>query len=356
MEEKTYTIQNKKVQKDSTIEITGEIHADTLEKHKKQVLKEVRENFEAPGFRKGHAPENVVEEQVPASHVLEQAAHRALEEAYPSIVQEEKLEVLSAPSFSVTKLAPGNPLGFVLTVGLFPKVKLPNYKSVAKSIYKSAAIEDVTEQEMKDTINQLLTMRAMNLPQDENKKPELPELTDDFVKTLGDFKDVSDFKKKLKENMQVEKNNIERRKLRERLAHELVLKANCPLSSLTIQSELSLAKARFENDIKKQNLTKEEYFEKTKQKEEDFWKKQEEYIEEHLKTKIILKEISKAEELKADEKLVQTEIMRLKQNFPDQNDAALKNYVTEALVNDAVLNFLEKEGGFKEPQQEEGKK
>jgi len=341
-----YTVTKKKTNKDSTVELRGSVDADIIKKHEDQVFQDIRSTYEAPGFRKGNVPDNVVREQVPASHILEQAAHRVLEEIYPHIVKEEKLEVLSAPSFSVTKLAPGNPLEFTLQVGIVPEVKLPAYKKIAKEVYSSSeASASVSDQEVEDAVNQIRTMRASQTQQ-EDGKPELPELTDDFVQSLGNFKTVEDFKRELRKNLAAEKKNVERRKLRERLAHQLVEKADCPLSPLTIQSELGLAKQRFEQDLGKQNLKKDEYFEKVGQTEEDFWKKQEEYITEHFKAKLILKKIAEEESLSADPEGVKAEVSRLKQNFPDQNDASILDYVTEALTNDAVLRFLEREGGF----------
>jgi len=38
-------------------------------------------------------------------------------------------------------------------------------------------------------------------------EPELPEFNDDFVQALGPFKDIKDFKEKLKENIKLEKEN-----------------------------------------------------------------------------------------------------------------------------------------------------
>lgn len=43
-------------------------------------------------------------------------------------------------------------------------------------------------------------------------EPELPEFNDDFVRALGPFKDVADFKEKLKVNIKLEKENQQKKK------------------------------------------------------------------------------------------------------------------------------------------------
>ena len=56
----------------------------------------------------------------------------ALSEYYPKILEENKIDAISRPEISITKLARKNPLGFKIKTATMPEMKLPDYKQIAK--------------------------------------------------------------------------------------------------------------------------------------------------------------------------------------------------------------------------------
>jgi len=96
----------------SEVEIEGELEVSVFESYFAKALKKIGETLKLDGFRKGKIPESVLLSKVPEIHVLEEMAEMALGEHYPKIIENEKIDAISRPEISITKLARNNPLGF----------------------------------------------------------------------------------------------------------------------------------------------------------------------------------------------------------------------------------------------------
>lgn len=114
------------------IEIIGAITAEKMSLMREKALKKFKDDLELPGFRKGNAPESLVAQKVGEMRLLEEAAEIAMQEEYPNILDEHKVDAIGRPEITITKLAPGNDLGFKIKTALYPDVKIGDYKKIAK--------------------------------------------------------------------------------------------------------------------------------------------------------------------------------------------------------------------------------
>jgi len=365
-EDKSY--QNPKIKKENgKAIIDAEIPTEVIEKHKKKVIKESQKDMEKPGFRKGNVPLDMVEQELDTEETFHKAANSSLNEAYSQIIKDHNLQVMSAPRVSVTKLAPGNPLNFKIEVATIPEFELPEYKKIAGEITKETNDEkiEVAEEEEKQVMNQILKMytQAKNKEEgnksgivDKDGKPlkseeqkekpgkvetETPKLTDEFVRTLGKFENVEDFRNKIRENLKQEKEMAKIRESREKIAKKLIEKTNLEIPEITIESELQLIKNKLEQDLEQQKLSMEEYMKKAGTTEEKFFEEQGNYIEQQLKSKIILEKIAEKENIEPDENQVETQTLMLKQRYPKTEEAVLKDYVRMMMKNEKVFEILE---------------
>lgn len=131
----------------SEIEIEGEIEIDIFESYFGEALKKIGEMLELDGFRKGKIPDNILLSKVPEIRILEEMAELALSEHYPKIIEEEKIEAISRPEISITKLARKNPFGFKIKTAVLPEIKLADYKKIAKKINEIAKVEKIIADE-----------------------------------------------------------------------------------------------------------------------------------------------------------------------------------------------------------------
>lgn len=330
--------------KHSIVEIEGEITAESLEIHRKKMLTEIKKDFEMPGFRKGNVPEQILEKNMNTKHLLEDAAYSALEEVYPHIIIDKNIKVFTAPTITITKLALGNPIAFKISVGIVPEFKLPNYKKIAAEIIKKEETITVEDKEVEGVMRQIQIMRAPLKPKEketESDEVAYPEFTDEFVKTLGNFKDVADFKEKIRENILEEKRFEAKKQKREMLAKKLVEEIPMEIPALLIEEEVAHIKEKIEGEIKKHNLTKDEYFKRIKKTEEQFTQEQREYITNQYKMKLILKKIAEEEKIEPTKEELEHEFNHVKEHYEDMDPYRIYGYIEEMLINEKTLQFLE---------------
>jgi len=347
--EKIYKIKDTKKLPDCELEITAEITKEALEDYKIKALKKIKEFAEIPGFRKGHVPEAKLKEKFGEMGILEDAGKMAIDDSAIEILVESKINFLGRPDITISKIAIGSPIEFKIRVTVMPEVKLPDYKKIAKKENKvEEKVEEVTEKQIEETIGQIRKMYAQqnhhHNPGETHKEEEelpLPEINDGFVKELGDFKDVTDFKAKLKINIAKEKEIHAKDKKRGMLLEKLVAETKIEMPKLIIESELEKMEGQFKGDIAQMGLQPEEYLKHIKKTWEDLRKEWHPDAEKRAKTQLILQKISLEEKIEPKKEDVEKEIKILTDQYKGADPERVKAYVEMVLVNDAVIKFLE---------------
>lgn len=133
-----------------------EVSAEDFNNYYSQTLKKISADAEIPGFRKGKAPENMVEKRVTKEGVLSEAAEIAIRESWAKFLAESKEEAISQPQVEIIKIAKDNPLIFTAEFEILPEIKLPKLDS-AKVEKKEV---EVTDQEVEDAIKWIQQSRA----------------------------------------------------------------------------------------------------------------------------------------------------------------------------------------------------
>jgi trigger factor len=133
-----------------------EVSAEDFNNYYSQTLKKISADAEIPGFRKGKAPEDMVESRVTKEGVLSEAAEIAIRESWAKFLAESKEEAISQPQVEVIKIAKDNPLIFTADFEILPEIKLPKLDSA--KVEKSSV--EVTDQEVEDTIKWIQQSRA----------------------------------------------------------------------------------------------------------------------------------------------------------------------------------------------------
>ncbi len=342
----------------SEVEIEGELEAEKFESYFSKAVKKIGENLEIDGFRKGKVPENVLLAKIPEARILEEMAELALAEYYPKILEENKIDAISRPEISIVKLARKNPLGFKIKTAILPEIKLPDYKSIAKKIISEITPEEknteVTDKEMEDTIMDIRRSRAPKVHmaeahehkegekcEHENKEPELPEFNDEFVKALGPFKDVEDFKNKLKENIKLEKENKLKEKTRLKIIEKIIEESKMDLPEVLIEAETDKILYRMESDIAQMGLKFEDYLKHINKKVEDLRKDFRADGEKKAKFALVINEIGKTEKITADPEEVAKEVAMILEHYKEADPERAQMHAENVLTNEKIFQFLE---------------
>lgn len=328
--------------RESEAEISGELPFESLVPYRRLAIAHLAEHTEIRGFRKGHVPEKVLVERVTETAVLFEAVEHALRELYPQVVEAHRLSVIGRPSITLTKLASGNPVGFKITVALMPHVMLPDYKTFASEVMSTPEFVDVGETEINDFITQIGKRQNVEAKREENASP--PELTDTYVQSLGDFKDVIDFKEKVAAGLRREKEARAREKKRVDISNRILEGSTIPLPRILIDSELEKMLGQFKENIAKMNFKFEDYLTRIKKTEADLRTEWEPDAVKRAKLQLALSEIAKAENITPDHEMVRHEVEHLREQIKDADPERLKIYVEGMLINEQVFQFLERQG------------
>ena len=110
------------------MEIT--IEAEKFENAIKKVYFKNAKYFNIPGFRKGKAPQNIVEKYYGKEIFYEDAFNEIAGEEYEKAIEESKLEVVGRPQIDIVKMEKGQDLVFTAVVATKPEVELGKYKGI----------------------------------------------------------------------------------------------------------------------------------------------------------------------------------------------------------------------------------
>lgn len=337
----------------SKVEIEGILEKDAFESYFEKALKILGENFELDGFRKGKVPREIMLSNIPEIRILEEMAQMAISENYAKIFSEQKLDIISRPEISITKLARNNPLEFKITIDVLPEIKLPDYKKIAKdtvaNMDEKEKSTEVTEEDITNTIEDIRRSRAPKVHMADQEKIEgaekseekLPEFNDEFVRSLGPFENVEDFKTKLKENIAIEKANLVREKTRLKIMEAIMDKTEMEIPEVLTALEIEKILYRMESDITQMGLKFEDYLKHLNKTREDLHKEFTPDAEKKAKLSLILNEISKAEKLEASVEDVEKEVNHILEHYKDADRERARIHAHNVLTNELIFQFLE---------------
>ena len=333
---KDYKIISQTEPSDAEKELTVEVSAEFIANYSEKALAEFVKEAEIEGFRKGKAPVATVKERVGEFKIFEEATQRAIQEIIPTILLEENLDAITMPHVHLTKIALNSPVEFRMHFYVMPEVELADYKKIAQGIKKDKA--ELKSEEVDGYIEQIMSARAKKNESGEETKPEL---TDEFVKTLGDFKDVADFKAKLNENMKAEKEVQVSQKRRLEIIEEMIKQSKVKLPEVLVEEEQHKMFEEFKGRVESMKMNFDEYLGTIKKTEEDLKTEWKEDAVKRAKMNVILPQIAQKESIKPDENAIDTEIENLKKHYGDLDENRARVYVAGVLTNEAVFKLLE---------------
>ncbi|MCU0660107.1 MAG: hypothetical protein MUD00_00630 [Candidatus Pacebacteria bacterium] len=349
------TSEVKKLDK-SRVEIIAEIDAETFSEYEAKALTHLGEHAEISGFRKGKVPETILRKNIPEIRILEEMAELAVTDAYGHILEKENISAIGHPEITLTKLAKGNPLTFKIVTAVIPEVILPDYKTIAKNAPQEEVVA-VTDADIEKTVDEVRKMRAKKEQSEsaastqaestpleesgETKEADLPPLDDAFVKTLGSFNDVEDFKTKIRENMRLEKEHQAKEKRRLAIIEALIEKSTIDVPEILAHAEVDKMLHRLKTDIENIGFTFDAYLKQMQKTEEDIRKEWLPEAEKRAKLQLVVQKIAETEKIVPDEKDVEHELKHLLEHYKDADPMRARMYITATLTTEKVFRFLE---------------
>jgi FKBP-type peptidyl-prolyl cis-trans isomerase (trigger factor) len=326
------------------LEIKGEISWGNFATYEKRALERLSAHVEIDGFRKGNVPEAIAKKQIGDELLLSDMAEMAIQELYPAILEEKKIDAIGRPTLSITKLARDNALGFTLTTAILPEIKLPDYKKLAKASPAVAEVS-VTEEEVDKVIEDLRQMRAyghVHGAEDKHEHTEeLPEVNDEFAKSFGPFKDLSELRAKVKENVLREKDQNENDKRRITIMDSIIAEAKFDVPEIILKSEQDKMISQIEADVTRSGMEFEVYLKQVNKTRESIAEEFKGEAERRARFQMVINAIAKDMELTISDEEVEEEAKKLMAQYPGADLARTKAYADMILVNERILSMLE---------------
>ncbi|MBE6163549.1 MAG: trigger factor [Streptococcus equinus] len=129
--------------------ITFTIGQDKIKPALDQAFNKVKKNLNAPGFRKGHMPRAVFNQQFGEEALYEDALNALLPAAYQAAVAELGLDVVAQPKIDIKSMEKGQEWTLTAEVVTKPEVKLGDYKNLEVSV---EATKEVTDAEVDEKV------------------------------------------------------------------------------------------------------------------------------------------------------------------------------------------------------------
>lgn len=142
------SLQVEKLEKNMA-KMTVEVPAEEFEKALTAAYHKNKGRFNIPGFRKGKAPQAMIEKMYGAGVLYEDAVNEALDATYGDAVDESGLDIVSRPEIDVVQVEKGKELIYTATVAVKPEVALGEYKGVEVTKASAEVTDEDIEAELK---------------------------------------------------------------------------------------------------------------------------------------------------------------------------------------------------------------
>ena len=113
------------------------------------------------------------------------------------------------------------------------------------------------------------------------------------------------------------------------------------LPELLVEIELDKILYRMESDITQMGLKFEDYLTHLNKTREDLRKEFRADAEKKAKLALVLNDIAKAENIKADEELVAKEVAAILEHYKDADPERAQMHAEQVLTNERIFQFLE---------------
>ena len=352
-----------------------EIPAEEFDAFCKESLKELTKELELPGFRKGMVPESIAKEKINENHVLSYAAETAIRKGWADFLKQTDLEIVSQPVINIIKMAKGNPFVFSAEVDVLKEIKLPDISAIAKSIKKEevkveqkeideamlwlqqsrARLEDkegkaekgdfaeITLDDknkdgfilgkghhVKNLEENLLGMEKgqekefdsesgkVKVRLDSLKKIQMPEINDEWAKTIGDFKDLEALKKSAEEGIKQEKDIALRQRKRIEFLEKISGKSRVETPETLVKREAEGLMDNLQNRVKREmGIGFEDYLVQTKKTKDQVEKEFEKIAQDRVRNFLIIRQIIKDEKIEAEEEEINQRIEEMLKSYPN---------------------------------------
>lgn len=184
---------------------------------------------------------------------------------------------------------------------------------------------------------------------DSVNKMELPEINDEWVKTLGKFTDVNSLKEDIRKGIIEEKEIAQKQQRREEAIKKILEKTKFEVPQVLVEREVGFMMDNIKSRVNSElQISLEEYLKQIKKTGEELKKDFEKIAEERVKGFLVLHQISKDEKIEIGEEEINQKIEELLSQYPDKemarknmNMEQAKMYIEDELKRERIFKLFD---------------
>lgn len=374
--------------------------------------------YQLPGFRKGHAPQVMIEKFYGKGVFFEGAVNDCINRSYPEASKESGLEIVSRPEINVMELDADKDLVYTATVATKPAVTLGEYKGIeitkadmevteedladelAKEQDKNSRLVTVDDRaaENGDTVkinfegsidgvafeggkgeNYPLVLGTGNFiagfeeqivghstgdafdvnvtfPEEyhakelagkpavfkcellEIQRKELPELNDEFAGEVSEFETLDAYKEDLKKKLAETKAKSAATQNENNVIAKVVENAQMDIPAPMIEMQCEQMIDDYGRRMQAQGLPLDQYMQYTGMTIEKLKEQFKPQAERNLKTRLVLEEIVKQENIQVSEERIDEEIKKMAESYKIDVEK-MKEYIGESQKEEMAMDL-----------------
>ena len=308
-----------------------------LDYYLNEARKHLANNLKIKGFRPGKAPLEITKDKLDKEEVLNTAFNFAFKQSFGDILIKEKIDLIDAGKFEVKENSPVQ-MTYSVSLTVFPEFELAGYKNIR--VKKNEVF--ISEEEIDKTIEFIRNSKKQN--------GTLPELTDEFAKSLGQFRDLKQLKESVGEGLKEEKEIKESQRIQAFVLDKITETTKIEAPPSLIGQQLDQMILNLDADLHRDGMELGLFLAKINKTQDELrneWRPKAELL---VKKTLIVKKISVIEGIKIDSEEIKLRMSQFFQNFSTPNEVQknvdlqkLAGQIEQILLNQKVLSFLEKE-------------
>lgn len=298
-----------------------------FEEAKTKVLSTAKLN----GFRDGKVPYESYVKAYGEFAIRQEMGYTAVDKTYIQVIVGEKIEAVGKPEIAILKVNKDEDFEYQVVTDVLPAVELPDYKKYSKEI-NLEEIKNATEEEVNNAVEELRRMRMQG--------ETLPEINEEFLKSVGDFKTLEDLKKRIEENINNEKKWRAEEKRRAQIFEKLISETKTEIPNSLVENELSKIEERIKADLAQMGVSFEDYLKHMKKTLSEWKESEKEDAKKQVILQLALHAISKKENIKVSEMTVNNEVAHLMAHYKDLDEERARAYTEEKMTNSLVAEYL----------------
>ncbi len=262
------------------------------------------------GFRPGAAPKEMADAAVNKEAVFSDAAKEAIRWSLDEVSKDNNWTLIDAPQVSVEDADLGIKYKAMLTV--FPEIKLGNYKKIAHKTLADKKEVKVEAGEVEKTLEWIQQSRK--------EGDKVPEINDEFAKSVGKFENLEALKKSVNDGILMEKQMKERDRLRLKMLDEIIKDSNLDIPAVMIEKTFQGMSKQWGPMMKAAGKTEEQVTQDLRAR-----------AKENVASNLVIYRIAQTEKLEPTPEEVESKL----------GGGGDYNYNYGALLNEKVYAFLE---------------